>query len=80
MNDRTEALPSPSRNLSILWPDNESDHEHDDPVDPMAEHDYPIPPDHIREGEVTSHEKSTDLSIDVHDALQRNEAIDFERV
>jgi hypothetical protein len=45
----------------------------------MAEHDYPVPPDHIREGEVTSHEKFTDSSMDVDDALQRNEAIDFER-
>jgi hypothetical protein len=79
-NDRIEALPSPSHNLDVLWSDNDSHHEHGDPVDPLTEYDYSVPPDHIREGEVISHEISTDSSIDVDDPLQRNEAIDFERV
>jgi hypothetical protein len=49
-------------------------------MDPLTEHDYPIPPDHITEDEITSHEISTDSSINVDDALQGNEAINLERV
>jgi hypothetical protein len=80
MNNRIAALPSPSHSFELLWSDNESDQEYDGPRDPLTEHDYPIPPDHITEGEITSHEISTDSSIDVDDALQTNEAIDLERV
>jgi hypothetical protein len=79
-NDRIEALPSPSYNLELIWLNSESEHEHDDPVDPMTEHDSPVPPDHITESEVTSHEISTDSSIDLDDALQGNEVIDLEHV
>jgi hypothetical protein len=68
MNDRIEALLSPSHNVELLWSDNESDHEHDGPVDPMADHNHPVPPDHIREGEVISHEICTDSSIDIDDS------------
>jgi hypothetical protein len=50
------------------------------PVDPMTEHDYSLPPDHVTESEITSHEISTDSSTDVDDALQKNEAIDLEHV
>jgi hypothetical protein len=78
-NDGIKALPSPSRNLESLWSDTESDHEHDGPMDPMTEDDYLVPPDHITEGEVTSHKISTDSSIGFDKALQGNEAIDLER-
>jgi hypothetical protein len=80
MNDRIEVFPSSSHNLELLWSDSESDHEHESLMDPMTEHDYPVPPDHIREGEVTGQETSIDSSINVDDALQGNEAINLERV
>jgi hypothetical protein len=73
-------LPSPSYNLELLSSDNESDHEHEGSVDPMTEHDYPFPPNHITEGEIASHEISIDSSIEVENALQGNEAIDLECV